>query len=74
MWSNCRQYNLEGSDICGLAAQAEAAFLDSWAAQGLPLQADGVKIRVKLPQAQAGHRKKRWYQWEDRELLTAWAG
>ena len=27
-----------------------------------------------LPQAQAGHRKKRWYQWEDRELLTAWAG
>lgn len=28
-----------------------------------------------LPQAQAAPlRKKRWWKWEDRELLTAWAG
>ncbi len=36
IWANCREFNTEASEIAAIAAEAEAAFEQRWAKEGLP--------------------------------------
>ena len=49
MWSNCRRYNVEGSEVDELCSQIQAAFESACTAAGLPLPAAAAAAPKPLP-------------------------
>ncbi|BDA48817.1 probable pH-interacting protein at C-terminar half [Coccomyxa sp. Obi] len=77
VWANCQQFNSEGSEIAAMAAEAQAAFEQRWAKEGLPAlsslgraskrgRQEAIAVKDEIAEDEQPRRKKRRRE-EERE-------